>query len=230
HEVQIAFASHRDVAPSPGLLDTLLDEFRPGVPRFVWRDGDLHAVVPFEGARQVRFASPLGMQEVYFVPHSETYTIPRSLDGELREVSVRGTWRPSDMRALETLARFGLTSERPVRVEGANVRPLALLRSLLLADPPTDPAGPCAFFLNVEVAGRKGGRAMTVHQRTSHPMAWGQDATGRMTAIPAIVGAGLVAAGRVPGPGVLPAEQAFDPEAFIRGVRPLDVRVSMRRW
>ena len=61
-------------------------------------------------------------------------------------------------------------------------------------------------------------------------MAWGQDATGRMTAIPAIVGAGLVAAGRVPGPGVLPAEQAFDPEAFIRGVRPLDVRVSMRRW
>jgi saccharopine dehydrogenase (NAD+, L-lysine-forming) len=226
HEIHISFASHRDVAPSPGLLDTLLDEFRPGVPRFVWREGELHPVAPFEGARKVRFPAPLGMQEVYYVPHSETYTLPRSLAGELREVAVRGTWRPSDMRTLETLARLGLTSDRPVRVDGVRVSPLSMVRSILLADPPTEPDRPWAFFVHVEVVGTLAGAPATIRLRASHPDAWGRAATGRMTAVPAVVGARLIADGHVAEPGVLPPERAFDPSTFVRGVRRLGVRVS----
>lgn len=225
-EVHISFASHRDLAPSPGLLDTILDEFRPGVPRFVWRAGRLRPVSPFDGARRVRFPPPLGMQEVYYVPHSETYTIPRSLRGELREVAVRGTWRPEDMRTLASLSRLGLTGDQPVRAEGASVAPLALLRALLLADPPTEPDLPWAFFLHVEVTGVRGRRKATVVQRASHPISWGRRATGRMTAVPAVVGAGEMARGAVRGTGVLPPERAFDPLAFLRGVRRLGVTVT----
>lgn len=226
HEVHISFASHRDLAPSPGLLDTILDEFRPGVPRFTWRAGRLRPAAPFEGARRVRFPPPLGVQEVYYVPHSETYTLPRSLRGELREVAVRGTWRPEDMRTLASLSRLGLTGDEPVRVDGARVRPLAVLRSLLLADPPTEPGRPWAFFLHVEVTGRIGRRRATIVQRASHPITWGRRATGRMTAVPAVIAAGLIARGEARGPGVLPPERAFEPAAFLHGVRRLGVRVG----
>ncbi|MGQ0668279.1 MAG: saccharopine dehydrogenase family protein [Actinomycetota bacterium] len=225
HEIHISFASHRDLALSPGLLDTLLDEFRPGVPRFAWRGGRLREVAPFEGARRVRFAPPLGAQEVYYVPHSETYTLPRSFGPGLREVSVRGTWRPADMRTLAELSRLGLTSDRAIRVNGVMVKPLDVLRAVLLADPPEEEGAPCAFFLDVEVVGRGGGSSATIRQRTSHPVTWGPDATARMTAIPAVVGATLLVEGESE-PGVIPPERAFDPDRFIRGVRRAGVRVT----
>lgn len=225
-EVHISFASHRDMAPSPGLLDTLLDEFRPGIPRYTFRAGRMRKVRPFEGVRRVRFARPVGEQDVYYVPHSETYTLPRSLGPDVQEVSVRGTWRPADMDALATLARLGLTSDRPVRVDGSLVRPVDLLRAVLLADPPAEPAAPCAFFLDVEVRGSRGGKGAVVRQRTSHPVDWGPSATGRMTAIPAVVAAIMVAGDEVTGPGVVPPEAAFDAERFVRAVRHAGVRVA----
>ena len=41
HEVHIAFASFRSIAPSPGLLDTVLDEFSSNSRRFFWQDGEM---------------------------------------------------------------------------------------------------------------------------------------------------------------------------------------------
>jgi lysine 6-dehydrogenase len=225
-EIHISFASYRDLAPSPGLLDTLLDEFRPGVSRYTWHRGRLREVQPFEGARRVRFPDPVGEQEVYYVPHSETYTLPRSLGDGLREVAVRGTWRPADMSTLRTLARLGLTSDRDVRVEGRSVRPVEVLRAVILANPPRDPAAPWAFFLVVDVVGQRSGARTVLRQRASHPGGWGSDATGRMTAIPAIVGAELLAGGQVEGIGVLPPERAFDPDRFLSEVRRAGVRVT----
>ena len=222
--VDIAFASHRDIAPSPGLLDTLLDEFRPGVARFVWLDGHLREVQPFEGARRVRFSPPVGTQEVYFVPHSETHTLPRFLGNGVRRISVRGTWRPEDMRTLRSLSELGLTSDRPIRVKGASVRPLDVLRSVLLSNPPHLDEAPCAFFLEVEVEGEKDGKPETVLQRTSHPMEWGANATARMTAVPAVVAAALVARGGEP--GVFAPESAFEPREFLAGVKAAGVRVT----
>jgi saccharopine dehydrogenase (NAD+, L-lysine-forming) len=227
-EVHISFASHRDLAPSPGLLDTILDEFRPGVARFTWRNGRFREVHPFDGARRVRFPVPVGLQEVYYVPHSETYTLPRSLANGLREVAVRGAWRPGHMRALRMLSNLGLTSDQPVRVQGRAVRPLDVLRAVLLEDPPSEPGAPWAFFLHIEVIGTRMAVPATITLRASHPPSWGKDATGRMTAIPAIVGAELLRRGEVAGPGVLPPEQAFDPDRFVAEVRRRGIRVTSR--
>ncbi|MEX0832856.1 MAG: saccharopine dehydrogenase C-terminal domain-containing protein [Actinomycetota bacterium] len=223
--VDIAFASHRDIAPSPGLLDTLLDEFRPGVERFVWRDGGLQEVAPFDGAKRVRFSPPVGTQEVYFVPHSETHTLPKFLGNGVRSVAVRGTWRPEDMRTLRSLSELGLTSDRPIQVNGSKVRPLDVLRSVLLSNPPHLEEAPCAFFLEVEVEGEKDGKPATVQQRTSHPMEWGSDATARMTAVPAVVAAGILAENDGE-PGVFAPEAAFEPKEFLSEVKKTGVRVS----
>ena len=58
--IHIAFASHRDIAPSPGLLDTILAEFSPEESRFYHEDGRLIEVQPFDGARTVAFQPPVG--------------------------------------------------------------------------------------------------------------------------------------------------------------------------
>jgi saccharopine dehydrogenase-like NADP-dependent oxidoreductase len=224
-EVHVSFASHRDLAPSPGLLDTILDEFRPGVPRYAWRRGSLVTVAPFEGRRRVRFPPPLGDQDVYYVPHSETYTLPRFLRDGLREVTVRGTWRPADMRTLKSLAEIGMTSDRLLRVNGVRVRPLDVLRTLLLNNPPSEPAAPWAFWVNVEVIGILDGRPAGVRHQATHPLTWGPDATGRMTALPAVVGARLLAEGQGE-PGVRPPEAMFDAQRFVREVRRRGIRIS----
>jgi saccharopine dehydrogenase-like NADP-dependent oxidoreductase len=47
-----------------------------------------------------------------------------------------------------------------------------------------------------------------------------------MTAIPAVVAAIMLARGQVAGPGVVPPEEAFDAEGFVRAVRRAGVKVA----
>src|SRR5947209_10818928 len=131
-EVHIAFASFRSVAPSPGLLDTVLDEFSPGSRRFFWRAGEFVEVPAFSGAKQVRFEEPVGWTEVYYVPHSETHTLPRFLGKGVRLVDVRGTWRPEIMRALRVFADFQLTGAQTVSFDGREINSKAFVRRHIL--------------------------------------------------------------------------------------------------
>src|SRR5215471_173262 len=111
-EVHIAFASFRSIAPSPGLLDTVLDEFSPGSRRFFWRQGEFVEVPAFSGAKRVRFADPVGEIETYYVPHSETHTIHRFIGKGVRVVDARGTWAKEIMQALRVFAALDLTGTR----------------------------------------------------------------------------------------------------------------------
>jgi saccharopine dehydrogenase-like NADP-dependent oxidoreductase len=208
-EVHISFASHRDLAPSAGLLDTILDEFRPGVDRYYWSDGALVDVEPFTGTRPVRFARPIGVQDVFFVPHSENHTLSRNLPG-VKLVAVRGAWRNEDMELLRMLSRAGFTNDDPVMVQGTKISPLGMLRTMLLDG--HQPSGrPCCFFLHIECRFED----RVIEFSVSHPIEWGARATGMMTGIPAALGAELIAKGRADGVGVRAPEAAFEPEEFL---------------
>src|SRR6267142_2130835 len=183
-EVHIAFASFRSIAPSPGLLDTVLDEFSPGSRRFFWQEGEFVEVPAFSGAKQVRFAAPVGEIETYYVPHSETHTIHRFLGKSVRLVDVRGTWRPEIMRALRTFADLGLTGEATVDLDGQTIPTRKLLRAHILKQAADFcGGGEWAFLLNVEVLGQQSGRASRIEYVSRHPPCaeWGTSATGRMT-------------------------------------------------
>jgi saccharopine dehydrogenase (NAD+, L-lysine-forming) len=224
--VHIAFASFRHLAPSPGLLDTILDEFSPATARFYFQDGAFVPVGPLSGATEVEFADPVGRQVVYFVPHSETHTLPRFLPGVTR-VDVRGTWRPEIMRALSLFVEQGLLDPEPIAVGDACVSPKQFLRAHLLARPPPAEPGVWAFYLAVEVEGEHGGRRVRRLYRTSHPGMdrWGTGATARMTGIPASIGAQLLARGRAKARGVVAPEACFDPEEFFRELEARGIRV-----
>jgi len=211
--VEIAFGSLRPLAASPGLLDTILDEFSPSTSRFYYEGGRLVPVPAFDGAKMMEFLPPVGRLETYFVPHSETHTLPRFLTRRPQHVSVRGSWQPEIMRAMRLFLDYGLTSEEPLRVNGSSVTPRAFLRAHLLQRPP-QMDGPVAFFLRVEVTGTRNGSPDRAVFRSAHPTAWGAAGTARMTGIPASIALQALARGAVLRAGVLAPEAAFEPKAF----------------
>src|SRR6267378_836090 len=169
-EVHIAFASFRSIAPSPGLLDTVLDEFSASSRRFFWQAGEFIEMPAFSGEKRVGFAAPVGEIETFYVPHSETHTIHRFLGKGVRLVDVRGTWRPEIMRALRTFADLGLTGETTVDLDGQTISTRKLLRAHILQHA-TDfcGEGEWAFLLNVEVLGQQSGQASRIEYVSRHP-------------------------------------------------------------
>jgi saccharopine dehydrogenase-like NADP-dependent oxidoreductase len=223
-DIEIAFASFRTIAPSPGLLDTVLDEFSPGTVRFYFEDGKLIEVPPFHGRKEIEFAAPVGRIAAYMVPHSETHTLHRFLPG-VRKVSVRGTWRAETMEALRTFNSFDLLSEEPMKQSGRT--PKSLLRELILERLTGVDEQEWAFLLNVSVKGRKGDRAVHATYNLSHPprSQWGATATAKITGIPASIGAQLLAAGGDYPKGVVAPEACFQPEPFFAELAKRDIHV-----
>lgn len=231
--IHIAFASHRSIAPSPGLLDTILDEFSPEASRFYYEDGRLIEVQPFDGAQFITFQLPVGNQEVYFVPHSETHTLPRFIGKGLRRVDVRGAWRPETMQALRLFLNYRLITSDAVLVNSTKLYAREFLRAHLLqveANGNARDEGDWAFLLYVEVKGTRAGREAYRRYRTSHPgmSDWGQQATAKMTGIPVSIGAQLLAHGEVHDRGVMAPEAAFEPARFIAELARRGIRVEER--
>ncbi|HYL44063.1 MAG TPA: saccharopine dehydrogenase NADP-binding domain-containing protein [Ktedonobacteraceae bacterium] len=229
--IHICFASHRSIAPSPGLLDTIIDEFSPEASRFYFEDGQLVEVQPFDGARTIPFQTPIGEQEVYFVPHSETHTLPRFIGKGLRRVDVRGAWRPETMQALRLFLEYRFITSDAVQVNGTTLRAKEFLRAHLLREEANGHAsdvGEWAFLLYVEVKGTKAGYDARRIYRTSHPgmNTWGKQATAKMTGIPASIAAQLLAHHEAQGIGVLAPEAAFEPTRFIAELARRDIRVE----
>jgi len=212
--VEIAFGSLRPLAASPGLLDTILEEFSPTTKRFFYEAGRFVPVPPFDGAKRVDFLPPVGTLETYYVPHSETHTIPRFLSKNPTHVSVRGSWHPEIMAAMRLFLAYGLTSEQPIAVDGATISPREFLRAHLLARTEPVGEGPVAFFLRVDLTGRIGGKSATATYRSSHPLDWGAAGTARMTGIPTSIAIQALARGAVARTGVMGPESAFEPQSF----------------
>ena len=231
-EVYIAFASFRAIAPSVGLLDTVLDEFSPGSRRFYWQAGEFVEVPAFAGAKQVRFAAPVGEAEVYYVPHSETHTLPRFLGKGVRRVDVRGTWRPEIMQALRVFADFKLTGDQSVAFNEQAINSKGFLRQHILqhaAD--VGGTGEWAFLLHVEVVGRRDGADVRYVYTSRHPprAAWGTSATARATGVPASIGAQKLARGEATRTGVVAPEVSFEPLSFFSELAKRGIKIEEQK-
>src|SRR5689334_4100502 len=228
-EVHIAFASYRAIAPSPGLLDTVLDEFSPGSRRFFWQEGEFIEVPAFSGSKRVCFAAPVGEVETYYVPHSETHTIHRFIGKGVRVVDVRGTWRTEIMQALRVFAALELTAAKETEFRGEPIPTKEFLRAHILehvAD--FGGEGECAFLLNVQVAGVRDGQRTSLEYTTQHPSRseWGKAATAKMTGIPASIAAQKLARNEVSRKGVMSPEACFDPDSFFEELKARGILVT----
>jgi saccharopine dehydrogenase (NAD+, L-lysine-forming) len=209
-EVHVSWASFRTIAPSRGLLDTILWELGENCPtRRYFQSGRYHRAAFMEGSRVVEFAPPIGRQRVYFVPHPEVGTLPRNFPS-LSFCAVRGTWRPELMADMVVLNKYGLldgpalesTKERIWERFGGQ----------------GDERG-WYLFVQVEVIAGEGGDAVRRVYDVVHPTDWGREATGRMTGVCAAVGAELLARHGRAAPGFVDPEAYYDPQEYLDELR-----------
>jgi saccharopine dehydrogenase-like NADP-dependent oxidoreductase len=215
-DIQINFAAFRCPAPSPGLLITFLWEFHPDTEeRLYYQDGEFHWTGPFEGLSTVNFPGPIGEQEVCYIPHPETRTMPKSLGA--RAVSVRGCFPPHAMRLAKAMLESGLYSEETITVKGIETTAFEMMYEVLLALPESKETPLWAYGLVVEVYGQKDGRRVKHTLWNRHPPQeeWGGKAAYyKNIAIPLSIGAQMIARGDVTHRGVIPPETAIDPAIF----------------
>ena len=216
-EIQINFAAFRCPAPAPGLLITFLWEFHPETEsRLYYEDGKFIWAGPFEGLKMVNFPGPIGEQEVCYIPHPETRTMPKSLGA--RRVSVRGCFPPHAMRLAKSMLESGLYSEEKITIKGFETTAFEMMHEILLAIPETKQTPLWAYGLLVDVMGQKDGRALKYTYWNRHPSmeAWGGTAAYyKNIAIPLSIGVQMITRGDVTMKGIVPPETAFDPDTFI---------------
>ncbi len=215
-EIQINFAAFRCPAPAPGLLITFLYEFHPKTEeRVYFEDGEFVWVGPFEGLKTVNFIGPIGEQEVCYIPHEETWTMPRSLGA--RAVSVRGCFPPHAMRLAKAMLESGLYSEETISVKGIETTAFEMMHEILLQLPETKETPLWAYGLVVDVFGKKDGKDVKIRHWNQHPPMdeWGGKAAYyKNIAIPLSIGAQMIARGDIEERGVLPPESVIDPAIF----------------
>jgi saccharopine dehydrogenase-like NADP-dependent oxidoreductase len=205
-EAHVSWASLRSIAPSPGLLDTILWELADDCPtRQVFVDGRYERAGFMEGSRLVEFAPPVGRRRVYYVPHTEVRTLPRHFPS-LRLAAVRGTWREELMDDVRVLNKYGLLDE-PAR-EATRERIWERFGGVR-------DSAPWLLFVNVEVVVGEADSAVRRVYRVSHPDTWGHEGTGRMTGVCAAVGAQLLGRHGRCGAGFVDPETYYDPAEFL---------------
>jgi len=229
-EIQINFAAFRCPAPAPGLLITFLWEFHPETEeRTYYRDGEFHWVAPFAGLKKVNFPGPIGEQEVCYIPHPETRTLPRSLGA--KAVSVHGCFPPHAMRLAHAMLEAGLYSEKTINVKGIEATPLELMHEILIQLPQSKQTPLWAYGLVVEVYGLRDGRDVKITYWNRHPPMeeWGGEAAYyKNIAIPLSIGAQMIARGEVTVKGVVPPEVALDPGIFFAELHRRGIEIHER--
>jgi lysine 6-dehydrogenase len=206
HEVEIAWISMRTVAPTPGLLDTILWELSENCSaRRYYRDGRHHDAGFLEGPAAVNFAPPVGCQTVYYVPHTEVTTLPRNFP-TLRECAVRGSWRDDLMQDMRVLERYGLLAETALE---------ATKRAIWERCGGVRDGADWMLYVNVDVTGVRDGKPLRRTYRVSHPAQWGEQGVARMTGVPAAIGAQLLARHGRTATGFVDPEAYYDPLEFL---------------
>jgi saccharopine dehydrogenase-like NADP-dependent oxidoreductase len=228
-QIDIDFAAFRSIAHSPALLHVILWEFDPNTKiRYCFENGKLIPNPPFSGERTVHFPDPIGIQTTYYVPHGESQTLSKSIEG-VKRVYIRGTFPPRAMRLVRSLYDYGFYDSKPIFYQGKRVSPLDFLRTYLLSVPQGDQTELWGYSVQAEITGFLKGKKVMVRFQTSHPSMeeWGGTrAYDKNVGIPLSIGAQMVAAGKVKRQGVDGAENMLPAQEFVDELRKRGLQIS----
>ena len=213
------------ILPPPGddirfgyAIPTIIDELV--MPPMVFRDGEFVAEEPLAGEEDYWFTPPVGLLRCHLSLHSEVATLPVTFEGKgIRECFFKiNYWgmSPEAFAKVKLLADLGFTGDEPVDVRGRPVKPRDVLTTLLadyipalhaFVEESVDPARWTKEIVT-EVKGTQDGKERVYRLGTLTSV--GSLPTG----VAPSIAAQWLAAGRISGSGVFPAEVAIDPQPF----------------
>lgn len=232
-EIYISHGAFRAIALSPGLASTTFIEYDPNLEdRMVYEDGEFVRVPPFSREKMIELPEPFGTHPQYIIPHPETFTLPRYIEG-VKRIEVRGTWPEKQMRLVRALHDYGFLRGDRIVIKGTEISTLEFLAAYLEQAPEGREQDLWGYALHVEVIGMTEGKSVRRVLTTTHPPAteegWqGPRAYTRSVGIPLSIGAQMIAAGRVEAQGIVAPEGAFEPSAFIAELANRGIQVHER--
>ncbi|HID85935.1 MAG TPA: saccharopine dehydrogenase, partial [Anaerolineae bacterium] len=150
-------------------------------------------------AEVVEFPAPLGRIRVFHCGHPEPLTIPRYI--KAKTVSLKGALTPDwNNRLADLFARLGLI--------GTPAKNAHMARIIHAIEGIFRVGGIAVSGARVDVRGRKGDERRTLSYSTADKM-------GRLTGIPAAIGALMLARGEIAARGVFAPEGCIEPRPFL---------------
>ncbi len=161
-----------------------------------------------DGKETVEFPKPFGRFEVFHIGHPEPITIPRYMK-KVKYVDTKCVLNPPSVKdVIVSLGDMGFSSEEPLDVKSASVRPLDFAAAFVYKLSSHIKDVPKLGAIRVEVGGMKNDKKTRIIFAS----------TGRMnegTGIPVSIGAQMLAKGRIKDKGVFAPEGCIDPSEFI---------------
>jgi len=161
-----------------------------------------------DGKETVEFPKPFGKFEVFHIGHPEPITIPRYMK-KVKYVDTKCALDPPSVKdVIVSLGDLGFSSEEPLDVKGASVRPLDFAAAFVYKLSSQIKDVPKLGAIRVEVRGMKSGKKTGIIFAS----------TGRMnegTGIPVSIGAQMLARGKIKDKGAFAPEGCIDPPEFI---------------
>ncbi len=174
------------------------------------RGGERVMVPAGSGKEMVDFPAPLGSVEVFHCGHPETLTVPRVIPADT--VFLKGGLTPRwNNRLAELLVRLGL-SKSHASIQRVS-RIVHRLEGIIGA------GGAPYSGARVDVVGQRDGAPATVSYGVTDKM-------GRLTGIPAAIGAVMLARGEIASPGVHAPEDVLEPDQIFGPLRERDIHVA----
>lgn len=138
-------------------IETIMDEFRMNPIQFI--DGEFKELEPHAGTRMIQYSEPVGQQLSHYITHSELGTVPVSfIDKGLKQCTYSIGFPDELLNRLQFLHRLGFSSREPLSVDGAEVKPVRVLKKLMdiMPDDPNAVINDCDVIKTV-VTGVKDG-------------------------------------------------------------------------
>jgi saccharopine dehydrogenase (NAD+, L-lysine-forming) len=179
---------------------------------FVFEDGAMREVRPFEDGREIIEYPVLGPVEVMHIGHPEPFTLSRYIEG-IRYADDKATFLPVEVNRLIVELGRQAQSSLPVMVDGQALDPMEFAAAHLYQTCKGMTDVPQTGALRTEVRGELEGRMVRLVYAAAGRIGIG-------TGIPCAIGAQLIAARQITRRGVFPPEApgVLDPELFLRAV------------
>lgn len=231
-EIYVYWASFRPIAISPGLVLTTFWELDPEEKmRAYYENGQYYPQPALRESKTVEFEPPYGRLNVYYVPHSETFTLSKLVPG-VKVVKTMGTWPPIEMEFLRQLIDYGIFQKKTIDHKGQRYETLELLGDMLSQLPRGTSTPLWGYALRVEVVGERNRRAVQRVLTTTHPPSekWGgARAYAKSVGIPLSIGTQLIANGKTKvSIGYRSAYEVFDPIEFFKELKKRGIEVHER--
>jgi len=216
----VDFTESEALFSTPYSIDTVLDEcvMSPWI-----YDGDQWVELPpFSGGEEIQFPAPIGLNTAHYTIHSEVATFPLSFKTKgIRRATFRLALPSDFIRTVKTLVDLNLADDTPRNVRGVQVKPRDVLVSVLTPLAASNGAVPNdCDCLRVEVAGKRGGRAVhyTMESIIYPKVEWRASAGAYDTGVPPSIIAQMMARGDIPERGVLNPEQCVPAVPFFEAL------------